>query len=52
MLKISLIFKESVNFAGGLTRDLLRLRMRKFQGIIFKWIRTYREIFKSTLVYL
>ena len=35
-----------------MTRDLLGLRMRNFQGMIFKWIRTYREIFKSALVYL
>ena len=26
--------------------------MRNFQGSIFIWIRTYREIFNSTLVYL
>ena len=26
--------------------------MRNFQGIIFLWIRKYREIFKSALVYL
>ena len=31
---------------------LLGLRMQKFQGMILKWIRTYREIFKSALVYL
>ena len=34
MLTISLIFKKNANFAGGLTRDLLGLRMRKFRGII------------------
>ena len=26
--------------------------MKPFQDIIFIWIRTYKEIFKSTLVYL
>ena len=26
--------------------------MDNFQDVIFKWIRTYREIFKSALVYL
>ena len=30
----------------------LRLRMRNFQGIIFICTLTYREIFKSALVYL
>ena len=49
MLKISLFFKKNANF-GYITRDLLGLRMRKFQGMIFKWIPTCREIFKSALV--
>ena len=35
-----------------MTQDLLGLRMQKFQGIVFKWIGTYREIFKSELGYL
>ena len=35
-----------------MTRDLLGLRMRNFQGMVFKWNRTYGEIFKSALVYL
>ena len=26
--------------------------MQKFHGIIFVWTQTYREIFKSALVYL
>ena len=26
--------------------------MRNAQGIVFTWIQTYREIFKSALVYL
>ena len=25
--------------------------MREFQGMIFKWIRIYKETFKSALVY-
>ena len=33
-------------------RDRLGLRMRNFQGTIFKWIGTYREILKSALVYV
>ena len=51
MLKISLTFKKTANFAV-FTRDLLGLRMRNFQGMNFKLIQTYREIFKSALVYL
>ena len=26
--------------------------MRKFESIIFAWIKTFKEIFKSALVYL
>ena len=36
---------------GYITRESLELRMRIFQGIIFIWTRTYKEIFKSALVY-
>ena len=35
-----------------LTREFLKSRMQNFQVLFFVWIRTYREIFKSTLVYL
>ena len=35
-----------------LTRQFLELRMRNFQGVNFMLTRTYREIFKSALVYL
>ena len=35
-----------------ITREFLGLRRQIFQGIIFIWTRTYREIFKSALVYL
>ena len=34
------------------TREFLGSRMRNFQGIDFIWTQTYREIFKSALVYL
>ena len=37
---------------GLITREFLGLRMRKFQGVILKWIRTYMEFFKSALMYL
>ena len=30
----------------------IRIKNMIFQGMIFEWIRTYREIFKSALVYL
>ena len=39
-------------FYGYITREFLGLRILIFQGIIFIWTRTYREIFKSALVYL
>ena len=35
-----------------ITQEFLGLRIGNFQSIIVIWIRTYREIFKSTLVYL
>ena len=35
-----------------MTREFLGLRMWNFQGIVFIWTQTYREIFKSALVYL
>ena len=34
------------------TREFLGLGMLNFQGIVFIWTQTYREIFKSALVYL
>ena len=37
---------------GQLNQKLLGLGMRNFQGIDFVWTQTYREIFKSALVYL
>ena len=37
---------------GFITWEFLELRMRNFPGIIFIWKQTYREIFKSALVYL
>ena len=35
---------------GLITREFFGLRMQKFQGVIFKSIRTYMEFFKSALV--
>ena len=40
------------NFHGQITQKFLGLRMGNFQGIVFIWTQTYREIFKSALVYL
>ena len=37
---------------GYITQKFLRLRERNFQGSIFISITTYREIFRSALVYL
>ena len=51
MLKISLLFKKFTNFTG-ITREFSGLRMWNCQGIIFISTQTYREIFKSALVYL
>ena len=39
-------------FLNLLTWELLELRMRNFEGIVFIWTQTYSEIFKSALVYL
>ena len=33
-------------------KEFLGLKMQSFQVIIFKWTQTYRDIFKSELVYL
>ena len=51
MLKISLLFRKYTKFLGK-TREFLGLRSRNFQGVIFLWTQTYREIFKSALLYL
>ena len=37
---------------GWITREFLGLRRRNFRDIIFIWIPTYGEIFRSALVYL
>ena len=50
MLKINLLFKHFTNFTG--TGEFLVLIMLSFQGIVFTRTQTYREIFKSALVYL
>ena len=52
MLKISLFFKEIYTLHVQITREFFGLRMRNFQGIAFLRTQTYREIFKSALVYL
>ena len=35
-----------------MTREFLGLRMRNVQGIVLIYTQTYRQIFKSALVYL
>ena len=50
MLKLSLLFKKFEN--GQITQESLGLKIRNFQGIVFVWTQTYRQIFKSVLVYL
>ena len=35
-----------------MARDLLEFTMQNFQGMIFKRIQTYTEVFKSALFYL
>ena len=46
------LFIEIYKLHGQINREFLVLRMRNFPGIDFKRIQTYREIFKSALVYL
>ena len=50
--KSSLLFKEKYKLYGWITQEFIGLGLRNFQGIIFIWIKTYIEIFKSALVYL
>ena len=45
-------FQEKYKLYGWITLEFLRLLMQNVQGIIFMWIKTYRGIFKSALVYL
>ena len=45
-------FKEQYKVYGWITQEFLGLRVKNFQDIILKWIRTCREIFKFALVYL
>ena len=52
MLKISLLFKKFTKLFGRITQKLLGLGMRNSQAIDFVRTQTYREIFKSALVYL
>ena len=52
MLKISLLFKKFTKLFGQITQKLLGLGMRNSQAIDFVRTQTYREIFKSALVYL
>ena len=52
MLKISLLFRKFSNFHGKITREFLGLRMRNFRLFLLYEQKTYREIFKSALVYL
>ena len=50
MLKNQSPFEEIYKLQ--ITREFLGLRMQNFQGIVFIRTLTYREIFKSALVYL
>ena len=45
-------FLKKRKLCGDIIRDLLGLGMRNGHGMIFKWIRTFKEVFKSALVYL
>ena len=47
-----LTFQEKYKLYGQITSEFLVFRMRNFQDIIFLWAQTYRESFKSALVYL
>ena len=44
-------FQEKYKLYGSITQEFFGLRMQNFQGFIFVWIRTNREIFKSSLKY-
>ena len=52
MLKLSPFLSEICKDHGQITGEFLGLRTQNLQGIAFIWTQTYREIFKSTLVYL
>ena len=45
-------FLKKYKFYTSITQEFLGFRMLKLQGIIFIWIRTNMEIFKSSLVLL
>ena len=45
-------FLRKLKLHGQITQEFLELRMRNFQGIVFIWTQTYREIFESASVYL
>ena len=51
-LKSKPTFQEKFKLHGWITREILGLKMLNFQGIVFTWIQTYKEIFKPALVYL
>ena len=42
----------SLQVYGYITREFFGLRILNFQGVIFILTQTYKEIFKSALVYL
>ena len=50
--KLAYFLRNLNKLHGEITRELLGLRMRSFQGIAFTRRRTYIDIFKSALVYL
>ena len=51
-LKIVAYFSRKNKLYERITGELLGFTMRNFQDIIFIWTQTYREIFKTALVYL
>ena len=51
MLKVGLIILKKNTHSADNSR-FIKIRRRNFQGMIFEWIWTCREIFKSASVYL
>ena len=48
MTKVYLLFKK---FYARITQDSLGLRVRNFQGIVFIWMQTYREMLRVSFLY-
>ena len=45
-------FYKNYKLHGWVTREFLGIRIQNFHGIIFIWIQTYGDIFKSAWVYI